>query len=64
MILKECDMGIGKKTRNLGHIVEGKAMETTGKALGNKGLARRGKAEQVRGKMKQAMERGRDSLRH
>ncbi|MFI9075327.1 CsbD family protein [Streptomyces sioyaensis] len=57
-------MGIGKKTRNLGHIVEGKAMQTTGKALGNKSLVRRGKAEQVRGKVLQAMEKGRDSLRH
>ncbi|MBM4791614.1 CsbD family protein [Streptomyces sioyaensis] len=57
-------MGIAKKTRNLGQIVEGKAMQTTGKALGNKSLARRGKAELVRGKVKQAMEKGRDSLRH
>lgn len=64
MTPKERVMGIGKKTGNLGHIVGGKAMESTGKALGNKGLVRRGKAEQVRGKMRQAVERGREALRH
>ncbi|GFE18527.1 hypothetical protein Sgleb_65740 [Streptomyces glebosus] len=57
-------MGIAKKTRNLGHIVEGKAKETTGRALGNRGLQRRGKAEQALGKMKQAVEKGRDTLKH
>ncbi|MCF3147963.1 CsbD family protein [Streptomyces platensis] len=57
-------MGIAKKTRNLGQIVEGKAKETTGRALGNRGLQRRGKAEQALGKMKQAVEKGRDTLKH
>ncbi|MFE1767544.1 CsbD family protein [Streptomyces angustmyceticus] len=57
-------MGIGKKTRNMGHIVEGMAKETTGKALGNKSLQRRGRAEQAMGRMRQAVEKGRDALRH
>jgi uncharacterized protein YjbJ (UPF0337 family) len=57
-------MGIAKKTRNLGHIVEGKAKETTGRALGNKALRRRGKAEQAMGKMKQAVEKRRETFKH
>ncbi|GAA2322429.1 CsbD family protein [Streptomyces caniferus] len=57
-------MGIGKKTRNIGHIVEGMAKETTGKALGNKSMQRRGRAEQAVGRMKQAVEKGRDTFRH
>ncbi|MEW9520302.1 CsbD family protein [Streptomyces tubercidicus] len=57
-------MSIAKKTRNIGHIVEGKAKETTGRALGNKSLQRRGRAEQAMGKMKQAVEKGRDSFKH
>ncbi|GAO11818.1 CsbD family protein [Streptomyces lydicamycinicus] len=57
-------MGIAKKTRNLGHIVEGKAKETTGRALGNKALQRRGKAEQAMGKMKQAVEKRRETFKH
>ncbi|MFJ5800542.1 CsbD family protein [Streptomyces decoyicus] len=57
-------MSIGKKTRNIGHIVEGKAKETTGRALGNKGLQRRGRAEQALGKMRQAVEKGKDTFRH
>ncbi|MEU8680923.1 CsbD family protein [Streptomyces sp. NPDC048611] len=57
-------MGIAKKTRNIGQIVEGKAKATTGKALGNKSLQRRGRAELAMGKMKQAVEKGRDSFKH
>ncbi|MFC9229214.1 CsbD family protein [Streptomyces decoyicus] len=57
-------MNIGKKTRNIGHIVEGKAKETAGRALGNKSLQRRGKAEQAVGKMRQAVEKGKDTFRH
>ncbi|MGI5256502.1 CsbD family protein [Streptomyces angustmyceticus] len=64
MTREEHDMGIGKKTRNMGHIVEGMAKETTGKALGNKSLQRRGRAEQAMGRMRQAVEKGRDALRH
>lgn len=64
MTPKEHDMSIGKKTRNIGHIVEGKAKETTGRALGNKSLQRRGKAEQALGKMRQAVEKGKDTFRH
>ncbi|MFF8788178.1 CsbD family protein [Streptomyces sp. NPDC015125] len=57
-------MGMGKKARNISHIVEGKAKETTGRALGNKSLQRRGKTEQALGKMRQAVEKGRDTLKH
>ncbi|MEW1751842.1 CsbD family protein [Streptomyces angustmyceticus] len=57
-------MGIGKKTRNIGQIVEGMAKERTGKALGNKSLQRRGRAEQAMGRMRQTVEKGRDALRH
>ncbi|MEU8916856.1 MULTISPECIES: CsbD family protein [Streptomyces] len=57
-------MGIAKKTRNIGQIVEGKAKETTGRALGNKSLQRRGKAEQAMGKMRQAVEKGRETFKH
>ncbi|WP_327158109.1 CsbD family protein [Streptomyces tubercidicus] len=57
-------MSIAKKTRNISHIVEGKAKERTGRALGNKSLQRRGRAEQAMGKMKQAVEKGRDSFKH
>ncbi|MFK0264805.1 CsbD family protein [Streptomyces angustmyceticus] len=57
-------MGIGKKTRNIGQIVEGMAKERTGKALGNKSLQRRGRAEQAVGRMRQTVEKGRDALRH
>ncbi|MGW7487421.1 CsbD family protein [Streptomyces sp. NPDC054786] len=57
-------MNIGKKTRNIGHIVEGKAKETTGKALGNKSLQRKGKAEQAMGRMRQAVEKGKDTFKH
>ncbi|UQA90855.1 CsbD family protein [Streptomyces halobius] len=51
-------MGIGKKTRNIGQIIEGKAKETVGKAVGNKGLERKGRTEQIRGRVKQAAEKG------
>lgn len=64
MTSKEYDMGMGKKARNIGHIVEGKAKETTGRALGNKSLQRRGKTEQALGKMRQAVEKGRDTFKH
>ncbi|MEU5209135.1 CsbD family protein [Streptomyces sp. NPDC020742] len=57
-------MSIGKKARNIGEIAEGKAKEITGKALGNAKMARKGKAEQAVGKVKQAVERGKESLRH
>ncbi|MFE6738164.1 CsbD family protein [Streptomyces tubercidicus] len=57
-------MSIAKKTRNIGHIVEGKAKERTGRALGNKSLQRRGRAEQAVGKVKQAVEKGRDNFKH
>ncbi|MGX1759234.1 CsbD family protein [Streptomyces lydicus] len=64
MTMKEYDMRMGKKARNIGHIVEGKAKETTGRALGNKSLQRRGKSEQAMGKMRQAVEKGRDTFKH
>lgn len=51
-------MDIGKKTRNISQIIEGKAKETVGKAVGNKSLERKGKAEKIRGKVKQAAEKG------
>ncbi|MFE0375286.1 CsbD family protein [Streptomyces inhibens] len=57
-------MGIRKKSRNIGDIAEGKAKETTGKALGNESLEKKGKMEKAKGKVKQAVERGKDTLRH
>ncbi|UKY48752.1 CsbD family protein [Streptomyces inhibens] len=57
-------MGIRKKSRNIGEMAEGKAKETTGKVLGNESLEKKGKMEKAKGKVKQAVERGKDTLRH
>ncbi|MFI5634352.1 CsbD family protein [Streptomyces sp. NPDC051664] len=56
-------MGIGKKTRSIGKIIEGKTKEMAGKAVGNKSMERRGKAEKVKGKVRHAVEKGKDSFR-
>ncbi|MGW1373950.1 CsbD family protein [Streptomyces sp. NPDC002446] len=57
-------MGIGKKTRNIGEMVAGKAKEIAGKVTGDESMERKGKAEKVKGKVKHAMERGKDTFRH
>ncbi|MFJ9850604.1 CsbD family protein [Streptomyces sp. NPDC101150] len=62
--LKEHAMGIGKKSKNIGEIAEGKTKESTGKALGNESLEMKGKAEKIMGKVKHAVERARDTLKH
>ena len=64
MTLKEHDMDIGKKTRNIGKIIEGKTKEVAGKVVGNKSMEKKGKAEMVKGKMRHAVEKGRGTFRH
>ncbi|MFC8262477.1 CsbD family protein [Streptomyces sp. NPDC057291] len=57
-------MSIGKKTRNIGKIIEGKTKEVAGKAVGNKSMEKKGKAEKIKGKVQHAVERGKDTFRH
>ncbi|MFF8373023.1 CsbD family protein [Streptomyces lydicus] len=57
-------MGIGKKSKNLGDMTEGKTNETAGKALDDRSLEGKGKAEKAKGKVKQAVERGKHSFKH
>ncbi|AJT69035.1 CsbD family protein [Streptomyces chattanoogensis] len=57
-------MGIGKKTKHVGEIAEGKTKETTGQAVGNESLRLKGKAEKIKGKVKHAAEKARDTLKH
>lgn len=57
-------MGIGKKTRSIGKIIEGKTKEIAGKAVGNKSMEKKGKSEVVKGKVRHAVEKGRDTFRH
>lgn len=57
-------MGIGKKTRSIGKIIEGKTKEIAGKAVGNKSMEKKGKAEVVKGKVRHAVEKGKDTFRH
>ncbi|MFD5063407.1 CsbD family protein [Streptomyces sp. NPDC058394] len=64
MTLKEHEMDIGKKTRNIGKIIEGKTKEVAGKAMGNKSMEKKGKVEKIKGKMQHAVEKGRDTFKH
>jgi uncharacterized protein YjbJ (UPF0337 family) len=57
-------MGAGKKSKNVGQTMKGKAKEATGRAVGNESLERKGRAEQIKGDAKQAVEKGKDTLRH
>jgi uncharacterized protein YjbJ (UPF0337 family) len=57
------DMGIGKKVKNTGESLEGKAKETAGRAVGNEDLEAEGKVEQVESDAKQTVEKGKDTLR-
>ncbi|WP_405725379.1 CsbD family protein [Streptomyces sp. NBC_01537] len=57
-------MGAGKKARNTGETLKGKAKEATGKATGDRGLEAEGKAEQIKGDAKQTVEKGKDTFRH
>ncbi|MER5688235.1 CsbD family protein [Streptomyces sp. NPDC002205] len=57
-------MDIGKKTRNIGKIIEGKTKEVAGKAVGNKSLEKKGKVEKIKGKVQHAVEKGRDTFKH
>ncbi|MFE7357320.1 CsbD family protein [Streptomyces sp. NPDC057543] len=57
-------MGIGKKTKNIGSIAEGKTKETAGKAVGNESLEGKGKAQKTKGKVKQVIEKGKDVFKH
>lgn len=43
-------MGIGKKTRSIGKIIEGKTKEMAGKAVGNKSMEKKGRPKWSRGK--------------
>ncbi|MGW0118565.1 CsbD family protein [Streptomyces sp. NPDC003327] len=57
-------MATGKKAKNVGHKVKGKAKETTGKAVGNESMEMKGRAEQAKADAKQAGEKGKDTFRH
>ncbi|GAB7034937.1 CsbD family protein [Streptomyces sp. NPDC021749] len=64
-------MDIRKKTRELGGTAAGKAREaigktkeTTGKSRGDARLEHKGRTEKAMGKVKQAVEKGRHSLKH
>ncbi|MFF2960290.1 CsbD family protein [Streptomyces sp. NPDC057963] len=57
-------MGIGKKSKNIGNITEGKTKETVGRAVGNENLEGKGRAQKMKGKVKQAVEKGKDIFRH
>ncbi|MEU9619366.1 MULTISPECIES: CsbD family protein [unclassified Streptomyces] len=57
-------MGIGKKSKNIGNITEGKTKETVGRAVGNESLEGKGRAQKMKGKVKQAVEKGKDIFRH
>ncbi|MFD3493893.1 CsbD family protein [Streptomyces sp. NPDC058690] len=57
-------MGIGKKTRSIGKMIEGKTKEMAGRAVGNKSMEKKGKAEMVKGKVRHAVEKGKDTFRH
>ncbi|MFD4861986.1 CsbD family protein [Streptomyces atratus] len=57
-------MGIGKKSKNIGKITEGKTKETVGRAVGNESLEGKGRAQKMKGKVKQAVEKGKDTFRH
>ncbi|MEV7957576.1 CsbD family protein [Streptomyces sp. NPDC058316] len=57
-------MGIGKKSKNIGKIAEGKTKETVGRAAGNERLEGKGRAQKMKGKVKQAVEKGKDTFRH
>ncbi|MFF2409528.1 CsbD family protein [Streptomyces sp. NPDC058092] len=57
-------MGIGKKTKNIGKIAEGKTKETAGKAVGNESLEGKGRAQKAKGKVKQVIEKSKDTFRH
>ncbi|MEL5960313.1 CsbD family protein [Streptomyces sp. CLV115] len=57
-------MGIGKKTKNIGKIAEGKTKEATGKAVGNESLEGKGRAQKTKGRVKQVIEKGKDTFKH
>ncbi|MCX5113499.1 CsbD family protein [Streptomyces sp. NBC_00378] len=57
-------MGIGKKSKNIGEIAEGKTKESVGRAVGNERLEGKGRAQKVKGKVKQVVEKGKDTFRH
>ncbi|MFB7225334.1 CsbD family protein [Streptomyces sp. NPDC056227] len=56
--------GIGKKSKNIGKIAEGKTKETVGRTVGNESLEGKGRAQKMKGKVKQAVEKGKDTFRH
>ncbi|MEE1767809.1 CsbD family protein [Streptomyces sp. JV185] len=57
-------MGIGKKTKNIGEIAEGKTKEAAGKAVGNESLEGKGKTQKTKGRVKQVIEKGKDTFKH
>ncbi|MER5617348.1 CsbD family protein [Streptomyces sp. NPDC057592] len=57
-------MGIGKKSKNIGEIAEGKTKESVGRAVGNERLEGKGRAQKLKGKVKQVVEKGKDTFRH
>lgn len=57
-------MSAGKKARNTGQTMKGKAKEAAGKATRDRDLEMEGKAEQAEGDAKQTIEKGKDTFRH
>ncbi|MFB7211288.1 CsbD family protein [Streptomyces sp. NPDC057575] len=57
-------MGLGKKTKNIGKIAEGKTKEAAGKAVGNESLEAKGRAQKTKGQVKQVIEKGKDTFKH
>ncbi|MFB7916541.1 CsbD family protein [Streptomyces sp. NPDC056061] len=57
-------MGIGKKSKNIGEIAEGKTKESVGRAVGNERLEGKGRAQKVKGKVKQVIEKGKETFKH
>ncbi|MFG3280399.1 CsbD family protein [Streptomyces sp. NPDC048111] len=57
-------MAAGKKVKNAAQKTKGKMKETTGRAVGNESLEAKGAREQMAGDAKQAVQKGKDTLKH
>jgi len=57
-------MGIGKKAKNTGESLQGKAKEAAGKMAGDESLEAEGKSKRAESDAKQAAEKGKDTLKH
>lgn len=62
--LEVAGMAAGKKAKNVGKNIKGKAKEATGKTVGDESLEAKGRAEQVAADAKQAGQKAKDTLKH